>query len=143
MQLTLPDGTVWLAQGRLDLVPTDRSRKPDFALYLDGRWGDDPLVTWPFRLIDWEDFGLPIDEAELIEAIDDVYQRTRTGKLVEIACYGGIGRTGTVLACLCVLAGLSSFEALSWVRSHYHNSAIETEAQEQFINRFAEDRKDS
>lgn len=46
MRVTLPDGTEILAQGRLDLVPSDRPREPDFALYLDGRWDDDPTVTW-------------------------------------------------------------------------------------------------
>jgi protein tyrosine phosphatase len=143
MQVTLPDGTVWLAQGRLDLVPPQRPRNPEFALYLDSRWGDDPQVAWPFCLIGWEDFGLPVDEAELFVAIDDVYRRARAGDLVEIACYGGIGRTGTVLGCLSVLAGLSATEALSWVRTNYHSSAIETVAQEQLITRFAQALKNS
>ena len=138
MQLTLPDGTVVLAQGRLDLVPSQRPRTPDFALYLDSRWGDDPEVTWPYRVILWEDFGLPSNEADLFAAVIDAYRRAKAGQLVEVACYGGVGRTGTVLGCWTVLAGLSPVDALSWVRRHYHESAVETEEQEQLIIRFAQ-----
>ena len=138
MQVTLPDGTVILARGRLDLVPSQRPREPDFALYLDERWNDDPHVTWPFRIIEWEDFGLPADEAQIFTAMTDLYRRARSGELVEVACYGGVGRTGTVLGCLTVLAGVSPAEAVAWVRNHYHRSAIETVEQEQLIARFAQ-----
>jgi len=135
--LTLPDGTAILAQGRLDLVPSERPRQPDFALYLDARWGDDPDVSWPFRLIDWPDFGLPADETELFTAVTELHQRARGGELVEVACYGGVGRTGTVLGCLAVLAGVSPSVAVPWVRTHYHSSAVETPEQEELIWRFA------
>lgn len=138
MQVTLPDGTVILAQGRLDLVPSERPREPDFALYLDKRWDRDPQVTWPFRIVGWEDFGLPVDEAEVFTAIADLYRRARAGELVEVACYGGVGRTGTVLGCLTVLAGVSPSGAVAWIRSHYHPSAVETVEQEQLIARFAQ-----
>ena len=137
MRVTLPDGAVVYARGRLDIVPTDRPREPDFALYLDGRWGDEPGVTWPFRLVDWEDFGLPADEAEVFTAIVDLHRRAREGELVEVACYGGVGRTGTVLSCLAVLAGVAPEGAVPWAREHYHPSAVETDAQAQLVARFA------
>ena len=127
-----------LAQGRLDLVPSERPRAPDFALYLDHRWDHDPQVTWPFRLVGWEDFGLPADEAGIFTAIADLYRRAQDGELVEVACYGGVGRTGTVLGCLSVLAGGAPSEAVAWVRHHYHSSAIETVDQEQLVGRFAQ-----
>ena len=136
--MTFPDGTSVLAQGRLDLVPSERPRDPDFALYLDGRWHDDPQVTWPTRFIAWEDFGTPADEAEIFTAIIDLHQRARAGQLVEIACFGGVGRTGTVLSCLAVLAGAEPSGAVGWVRSHYHPSAVETTEQEELVVRFAE-----
>lgn len=138
MQVTLPDGTVLLAQGRADLVPSARPRAPDFALYLDHRWDDDPRVTWPFRSIAWVDFGLPTDEEGTFSAITDLHRRARAGELVEVACYGGLGRTGTVLGCLTVLAGTAPSEAVAWVRAHYYPSAVETADQEQLIARFAQ-----
>ncbi len=137
MEVRLADGTIVLAQGRLGLVPSDRPRRPDFAIYLDARWRDDPYVTWPFLLIEWEDFGLPGDEAAAFVAIADLYQRARRGELVEIACYGGVGRTGTVLSCLTVLAGVPVSDAVAWVRAHYHPQAVDTPEQEQLISRFA------
>jgi hypothetical protein len=135
--VTLPDGTTVLAQGRLDLVPSERPRPPDFAIYLDARWRDDPDVAWPFRLIDWEDFGLPTDEAALFAAVVDLHVRAQSGELVEIACYGGVGRTGTVLGCLAVSAGVPALEAVTWVRNNYHAQAVETAEQEQLVARFA------
>ena len=136
VQVTLPDGTVVLAQGRLDLVPSDRPRPPDFALYLDERWRDDPSVAWPHRTIEWPDLGLPADEAGLEAAIVDLHRRARAGELVEIACYGGVGRTGTALACLAILAGVAPADAVQWVRDHYYRSAVETPAQAQLVARF-------
>jgi hypothetical protein len=138
VEVTLPDGTVVLAHGRLDLVPSERPRAPDYALYLDERWDDDPEVTWPYRIIDWEDFGLPADEAEVFAAITDLRRRAQAGELVEVACYGGVGRTGTVLGCLAVLAGVPPSGAVAWVRRQYHPWAVETTEQQQLIARFAE-----
>jgi hypothetical protein len=137
MHVTLADGTVVLAQGRLGLVASERPRAPDFALYLDARWDGDPDVTWRCTILEWEDFGLPADEEEFASAVVDLHRRAQRGELVEIACYGGIGRTGTVLACLAVLAGIPADEAVAWVRRHYHRSAVETAEQEQLIARFA------
>lgn len=137
MELALPDGTTVLARGRLDLVPADRPRDPDFGLYLDQRWAQDRTVTWPHRVVAWEDFGLPSDEGELFGARVDVRRRLGEGELVEVACWGGIGRTGTVLACLAVLAGVPGGSAVSWVRRHYHPAAVETRAQEDLVTRFA------
>jgi protein-tyrosine phosphatase len=126
-----------LAQGRLGLVPSERPRAPDFAVYLDERWRNDPEVSWPCLFIDWADFGLPADETSTFSAIVDLHGRARAGELVEIACYGGVGRTGTVLSCLTVLAGTPVNEAVGWVRDHYHPQAVDTPEQAQLVNRFA------
>ena len=137
MKVTLPDGTTILAQGRLGRIPSARPRCPDFALYLDRRWADDPEVTWPFQIVDWPDFGLPADEEAVFTAVGDLSRRAHAGELVEVGCYGGLGRTGTVLGWLAILAGVPPASAVAWVRSHYHQGAIESAAQEQLISRFA------
>jgi protein-tyrosine phosphatase len=139
MQVTLPDGSVVLAHGRLDFVPVDRPRAPDFALYLDARWEDDPDVRWPHRLIEWPDFGVPTDKATLFGAITDLHRRARSNELVEVACYGGIGRTGTVVACLAGTAGIhAGADAVAWARNNYHASAVETPEQESLVAEFIE-----
>jgi protein-tyrosine phosphatase len=73
---------------------------------------------------------------EFFAAVVDLHRRARAGEVVEVACYGGIGRTGTALSCLAVLAGVSPSEAVAWVRKHYHRLAVETAEQEQLIARF-------
>ena len=45
---------------------------------------------------------------------------------MEVACRGGVGRTGTALAALAVLDGLPPDETMRWVRWHYHPRAVET-----------------
>jgi protein-tyrosine phosphatase len=137
MLVTFPDNTAVLAQGRLGLVPSQRLRSPDFAVYLDERWEADPAVTWPYQLIEWPDFGLPNDESALFDVIIDIHVRAKKGELVEIACYGGLGRTGTLLSCLAVRAGVQPGEAVEWVRDHYDRSAVETTEQCLLIERFA------
>ena len=54
-----------------------------------------------------EDFGLPEDAESAAGMIEAAFIRARRGELVEVGCLGGIGRTGTVLACMAVLAGVS------------------------------------
>ncbi len=136
VQVTLPDGTVVLAQGLWDGA-SERPRPPDFALYLDEQWRDDPDVTWQREIVDWPDFGLPADEAATFAAIVDLHRRAQEGELVEIACLGGLGRTGCVLACLVVLAD-SSLDPVRWVRENYRRGAIEGAEQEQLIAQFAQ-----
>jgi protein-tyrosine phosphatase len=137
MLVTFPDGSVVLAQGRLGLITSDRSRTPDWAVYLDERWIGDPEVTWPYRIIDWPDMGLPINETEFFDAVADIHERAKKTELVEIACYGGIGRTGTVLSCLAITAGVPLESAVDWVREHYDPRAVETDEQNELIQRFA------
>jgi protein tyrosine phosphatase len=136
--VTFPDETFVLAQGRLGLISSERIRTPDFAVYLDDRWAADPEVTWPFRIVAWPDFGVPENETELFEIVLDIHDRAKSGELVEIACYGGIGRTGTMLSCLAVVSDVDAPNAVQWVRSHYDHRAVETDAQRALIERFVQ-----
>jgi protein-tyrosine phosphatase len=56
---------------------------------------------------------------------------------VAVACMGGVGRTGTVVACALVAAGWSAAEAIGEVRRLRHPTAVETPAQEAFVEAFA------
>ena len=105
----------------------------DFGLYLDPRW--EP--TWPAALIQWQDFGVPAEPEVAARQITSAFARARSGERVEVGCVGGLGRTGTVLACMAVLAGTLTSEAVSWVRSNYDVRAVETEEQEAWVEWFA------
>ena len=89
--VTLPDGTVIRASSIVDRREHDPTRS--FGLYMDHQW----RPSWPAEMIDWPDFGLPVDPDKAAGQIEAAYARARQGELVEVGCVGGIGRTGTVL----------------------------------------------
>ncbi|MFI6513075.1 protein-tyrosine phosphatase family protein [Streptosporangium sp. NPDC050855] len=133
----LPDGT-WI-RGRGLRRPPPEGPVPDFGLYL----GSDRLrrrheggLTWPHAWIRWSDFLLPRDRDAAVEQIRALYERARAGAAVEVACGGGVGRTGTVVACLAVLAGLDPADAVAWTREHHHRRAVETPWQRRWVLRF-------
>lgn len=66
----------------------------------------------------------------------EAWTRAETER-VEIACGGGVGRTGTALACLAVLDGVPKGEAVTYVREHYAPRAVETPWQRRFVAGFA------
>jgi len=69
---------------------------------------------------------VPTDRADALDALHEAHRRATAGERVEVTCRGGVGRTGTALAALAVLDGLSPSEAVSWVRQRYHPRAVET-----------------
>jgi hypothetical protein len=133
VEVTFPDGTHVRASALVERDEQCSGR--DFGLYMDRRWNP----TWPAEIIDWPDLGLPADDARAAAQIRDAFSRAESGQVVEIGCAGGLGRTGTVLACMAVLAGVAATDAVSWVRQNYRVSAIETADQERWISWFAEE----
>ena len=55
---------------------------------------------------------LPRDSARAAAQIRAAFSRAKGGEGVEIGCIGGLGRTGTVLACVAVLAGVDQNDAV-------------------------------
>lgn len=106
------------------------SVEPEFGVYLLGR---DPNITgWASRWVRWRDFRLPDSTDEAVAALREAHQRA-TSERVEVACSGGIGRTGTALGVIAVLSGIAPDDAVTWVREHYHQRAVETRAQRRWI----------
>jgi protein-tyrosine phosphatase len=52
-------------------------------------------------------------------------------RLFYVGCRAGLGRTGTVLACLAAEAGTPG-DPVAWVRAQHDPRAVETPAQEEF-----------
>ena len=119
--VTLPSGT--RVRGRRLSDPCDPA---DFALVL----AEGPVPAWPYRRIHWPDFGVPTDRTDTLH---EAHRRAHAGERVEVACRGGVGRTGTALAALCILDGLTPRAALIWVRGHYHPRAVETPGQRRWL----------
>ena len=103
----------------------------DFALVL----AKGPAPAWPHRRISWPDFWVPLDGEDAVDALREAHRRALTGERVEVVCHGGVGRTGTALAALAVLDGLSPSEAVTWTRRGYNPRAVETPWQRWWLRR--------
>lgn len=130
--MTGRDSGVWLDEIGLAKLPSgvrvrgrrlaDLASPADFALVL----ADGPVPAWPHRRIRWPDFWVPSNRRDALDALHEAHRRAHAGDRVEVACRGGVGRTGTALAALAILDGLTPAAALSWVRANYHHRAVET-----------------
>ncbi|MBL7496469.1 hypothetical protein I6A84_28405 [Frankia sp. CNm7] len=87
--------------------------------------------------LDWPDFRTPRDAQTAAKAITQTYELARAGRRVEVACGGGNGRTGTVIACMAILAGHPADDAVAWTRRHYRPRAVETPGQRRWVRWFA------
>lgn len=130
--LRLPSGR--LVRGRGLRRPVPPGPVPTLGVYLLGF--PPPAVDWPARWVPWADFWLPADRAYARGVLREAWQEALTGR-VEIACGGGVGRTGTALACLAVLDGVPPDRAVGYVREHYHRRAVETPWQRRFVRTMA------
>jgi protein-tyrosine phosphatase len=113
----------------------DQQPLPEWGLYLLARAPHD--FPWPSRWLRWRDFWLPSSTEDARSAFEQVHELAVAGRRVEIACAGGIGRTGTALACIAQLAGVSGEDATEWTRARYHAHAVETPWQRRYVRRFS------
>jgi hypothetical protein len=128
----LPDGRRVRGRGLRHGVPEGET--PAVGYYLLPR--APPPTLWPAEWIRWPDFRLPSDPDAAVAALRVAHERSATER-VELACLGGVGRTGTALAVLAVLSGVTPGDALAWVREHYDRHAVETPFQRRWIRRLA------
>jgi hypothetical protein len=131
VEVRFPNGTRVRASGIAGRK--DNADWRTFGLYCDPRWAP----TWAAEIIDWPDFGVPASAETAAGQIQRAFTRALRGEHVEVGCHGGIGRTGTVLACMAVLAGVPPAGSVAWVRAAYNPYAIETPDQEQWVMWFA------
>jgi protein-tyrosine phosphatase len=137
--LVLPDGAE--LRGRGLGRPEPEGPDPDYGLYLGSnrlRRRHDAGLRWDHEWIRWPDFLLPLNWADARRRILGLHSRALAGEAVEVACHGGVGRTGTVLACLATLSGLGPDEAVAWVRENHHHRAVETAWQRRWVRWFAQ-----
>lgn len=129
--LRLPSGR--LLRGRGLRRPLPDGPIPDFAVYL---LGERPApVEWEARWVRWPDFRLPRERRDAQDVLREAWQRAEAER-VEIACGGGRGRTGTALACMAVLDGVPTHEAVVFAREQYDPRAVETPWQRRFVTHF-------
>lgn len=107
---------------------------PTLGVHLTGRRPQPP--PWELRWVRWPDFWLPSHPDEALRVLTEAWERADRDR-VEIACGGGVGRTGTALAALAVLDGMAPEVALAWARRNYHPRAVELPWQRRFLRRAA------
>lgn len=136
--IVLPDGALVRGRGRREPFPD--GPLPEFGLYLGRPGHRDPWrPTWEACWLDWPDFRTPRDRGEAVRRIVELHRRALDGERVEVTCVGGTGRTGTVIACLAVRAGVPAADAVAWTRAHYRRRAVETPGQRRWISWFAQE----
>lgn len=94
-------------------------------------------ATLPRNILPWEttlvryaitDGMTPSDFKAFDRLIDWTIGQMKSGKKVHVGCIGGHGRTGLFLSAL-VAKATGNKDAITWVREHYCEKAVETTAQ--------------
>ncbi|MEW6402510.1 MAG: dual specificity protein phosphatase family protein [Chloroflexota bacterium] len=90
------------------------------------------------------DFSIPSKETmqTILNTIDGLLDQ---GRKIYVHCWGGVGRTGTVVGCYLVRRGMSGEQALSQIaewwkeipKRIHHPRSPETEVQMEFVRRWA------
>jgi Protein-tyrosine phosphatase len=126
----LPDGR--RVRGRGLRRPPPDGPEPELGVYLLGK--DPGPFAWEHRWVRWPDFRTPASTPDALAALGEAHRRA-AGERVEVACGGGVGRTGMALAALAVLAGVPREDAVAWVRRVYDPRAVETPWQRRWVTR--------
>ena len=128
--IALSDGTVLHAS---DFYSTkQRIEDPDIGFYLDRSWS----VPYFNYAIAWEDFGIPeCDAATIQRYARAAIRHAREGEIVDVACLGSHGRTGTFLAiCELLCQDIPNADAaIAHIRKMHCSKAIETAEQEWYV----------
>jgi len=87
-----------------------------------------------FISIPVRDFTAPTLEV-CEQAVEWIYEKIHEGLPVLVHCRGGLGRTGTIVACYLVYNGMSDMEAINYVRN-LRPGSIELEEQVKTVQQF-------
>lgn len=105
---------------------------PQYGVYLLAQ--PPSCIGWAHSWIRCRDFASPPDTQLAVSTLRVVWERA-VDERVEVACGGGVGRTGIALALLAIFDGVEVDSAVDWVRTHYHPRAVETPWQRRWIHR--------
>jgi atypical dual specificity phosphatase len=105
------------------------ARSPEYLLAIE-----QGHLPCPIEMLAMADFGVSDDAAAFQQQVLGLAQRLREGESLLVHCAWGIGRTGTVAACLLKALGLDTESALAAVRAAGSNpqSAVQSGWVEQF-----------
>ena len=142
------DPGVWLEEGRVfacryprgDSALADLARRGISVLVNLHERGHDPSRLVRHGLVEVyvpvKDFSAPSPE-RIARGIAAITQAVVAGERVAVHCGGGLGRTGTLLACYLVHRGWEAEEAIDRVRAARPGS-VETAGQVAAVNAYAQ-----
>jgi hypothetical protein len=117
-----------MAEAAVSHVWSLTERKPDASLFPDG-------VTVHHEPI--QDFGVP-SAAYLDRVVGEIAAVLANNQSALVHCQGGMGRTGTVMACVFAkIEHVSGAEAIASLRKHFH--ACETKEQIDLVSKWVND----
>ena len=98
-----------------------------------------------YRRLAIGDMGVPGHQT-MVTILDTIDQAVSTGRTVYVHCWGGVGRTGTVVGCYLVRHGLTGADALAEIallwptmgKSEWHPRSPETADQTRFVRDWRE-----
>jgi atypical dual specificity phosphatase len=102
---------------------------------------EDPLPTARLRPFGIEGRHFPIRDmgipamGDAVGVCHELQRAMQLGQVVAVHCLAGLGRTGTILACVAVCGGMTAEEAIDAVRRSAPGS-IQTEQQAAFVREF-------
>lgn len=121
----------------LDLTEAGEYELKPYAPLLQGRTTAQEHPA-EHRRIPIPDWGTPTSE-EMVRILDTIDAALAADHTVYIHCYGGVGRTGTVIGCYLVRYGMSGPDALARIARlrrgtpDEYRVSPETEAQRQMV----------
>jgi len=94
------------------------------------------------------DLSVPRDPRDMVAILDRIDAALAAGRKVYVHCWGGTGRTGTVIGCYLVRHGLSGEEALKRVLELWQTMAKapfkwrspETDEQHDYVRQWRDER---
>lgn len=78
-----------------------------------------------------EDFEAPALE-QAVRLVDSIREELAAGERIVVHCMAGLGRAGTIAACVLVAEGLSAVDAIATVR-FFRFGAVQSESQEELV----------
>lgn len=95
----------------------DLTQKNELAPYLPILLREAEIYEHPVEYFQYsiENYGVP-SELLMIQILDTIDAALEQNKNVYVHCWGGIGRTGTVIGCFLVRQGLNGEEALQQIK---------------------------